>query len=86
MFAAEEVYERIKTTPFRPVRIVTASGQSYDVYHPDLVMVGRQQVFVGTPSADSPTVFENGDLISLLHITALENLPAGSNAGPTNGP
>jgi hypothetical protein len=40
MFTAEDIRQRIKKQPFVPLRIVTNSGESYDVPHPDLVMVG----------------------------------------------
>jgi hypothetical protein len=38
-------------------------------------MVGRHYVVVGTASVDNPAVFERTSMVSVLHITALENLP-----------
>jgi hypothetical protein len=85
MFTAEDVQKRIKETPFTPVRVVTSSGERYDIYHPDLVVVGKRQLFVGTASEDNPTIYDCYSLVSLLHITALENFPASKASGQSNG-
>jgi hypothetical protein len=74
-FTAEDVQKRIKETLFTPVRVMTSSGEPYDIYHPDRVLVGKRQMFVGTASANSPTIYDRYSLVSLPHITALENLP-----------
>jgi hypothetical protein len=41
MFTADYIYERIQDRPFVPLRIATSSGESYDVYHPELVVCQR---------------------------------------------
>ena len=75
MFTAEDVQMRIKKQPFTPVRIITSSGEHYDLHHPDLAMVGKRLVVVGAASTDNPTVFDRYSLVSILHITAMEYLP-----------
>lgn len=85
MFTAEDVHKRIKETPFTPVRIVTSSGERYDLYHPDLVVVGKRQLFVGTASEKNPTIYDRYSLVSIMHITALENLPTPAGSGQGNG-
>jgi hypothetical protein len=62
--------------PFVPLRIVTSSGESYEVYHPELVVVGERYLFVGTSSSRNPKVFDAASHVALSHITALEDLPA----------
>jgi hypothetical protein len=88
MFTAEDVKTRLKQQPFVPVRIITSGGERYDVYHPDLVMVGRRYLVVGTASEDNLTIFEKTSMVSVLHISALENLPTpAAPQGPgKNGP
>jgi hypothetical protein len=49
MLTADDIHDRVRLRPFRPVRLVTSSGESYDIYHPDLIMVGRREVTVGIP-------------------------------------
>jgi hypothetical protein len=81
MFTADDIYKRIKTQPFIALRIATSDGQTFDVYHPDLVIVGRRSLTVGTPSIENPATFDQETRISILHITALHDLPAPSKHG-----
>jgi hypothetical protein len=76
MFTVEEIQARVRTQPFVPLRIVTSSGQFFDVYHPDLIMIGRRSLEVGTASADNPTVYEHVTRVAIMHVTALQGLPA----------
>jgi hypothetical protein len=75
MFTPDEIHARVRGRPFVPLRIVTSSGQTFDVYHPDLIMVGRRSLEVGTASADNPTVYEHVTRVAIMHITALQDLP-----------
>ena len=83
MFTADDIHKRIKSQPFVPVRIMTSGGQSFDVLHPDLIMVGRRFVEIGTASAENPLTFDNVTRVAVLHVTALEDLtmptPPGGN-------
>ena len=81
MFTADDIYKRVKSQPFKPVRIATSDGQSFDVYHPDLVMVGRRYLLIGTPSAESPAHFDLETRVAVIHVTALEDLPTRSKGG-----
>ena len=76
MFTPNQIKERVKKQPFVPLRIVTSSGESYIVTHPDLLWVGVRDVHVGIASREDPSTYENVARISLLHITALEDLAA----------
>lgn len=85
MFTPEAVQSRLRDRPFIPVRIVTTTGQTYDVFHPDLVMVGQRALIIGTPSAANPTTFDQVTRVALLHVTELRDLP--TPVSPTgNGP
>jgi hypothetical protein len=85
MFTAADIHARIKERPFVPVRIVTSSGQSYDIKHPDLVLIGKQALIIGTASNDSPTIFEVANRVAILHITDMQDIPHAAPSG-TNGP
>ena len=78
MFTADDIHTRIRQQPFMPMRVVTSAGESYDIYHPDLVMVGRRYLLVGTASSENPKTFDTESRVSIMHITAIENLPAPS--------
>jgi hypothetical protein len=75
MFSADDIQSRLHERPFTPVRIVTTTNQTYDIYHPDLVLVGRRFLIVGTPSNDNPTQAEQVNRISVIHVTELRDLP-----------
>ena len=75
MFTADDIHARVRQTPFVPVRIVTSSGDTFDVYHPDLIMVGRRDIMVGMASMRHPRQYERVTRIAIMHVTALEDLP-----------
>ena len=75
MFTPEDIQARLRTQPFIPLRVVTSSGQMYDVTHPDLVVVGRRSVFIGVASNENPAHFDSASQVALMHITDLQNMP-----------
>jgi hypothetical protein len=75
MINSADIQERLKEKPFVPFRVIMSSGQYYDIKHPDLVLVGKRHLFVGTASDDNPTMFDKSSLLSILHVAALEALP-----------
>ena len=79
MFTADDIQARLHERPFVPVRIVTSSGQSYDVSHPDLVLVGRRFLIIGTASNENPSQIEAASRMAVMHVTDLQDVP---NAAP----
>ena len=75
MFTADYIYERMHDLPLVPLRIGTSSGESYDVYHPEPVVVGERYLFVGASSSRNPKLFDRSSHVALSHITALKDLP-----------
>ncbi len=63
--------------PFRPFRLITASGQAYEVRRREMALLTRTSMLVGVDTADDgvPAEFKTG---SLLHVTAVEPFSAGS--------
>ena len=76
MFRPEDIQVLVRQRPFRPFRIVTSSGETFDVRHPELLMVGRHDLAIGRASAKDPRVYDRLIQISLLHVTALETQAA----------
>jgi hypothetical protein len=72
---AEEFKELLRTQPFVPLRIHTTDGQTYDIRHPDIVLVLRQRVDIGMQPDPATGVLERVDHCSLLHIVRVEELP-----------
>jgi hypothetical protein len=81
MFTPDDLQARIKEQPFVPVRIITTTGQMFDIYHPDLIMIGRRSITVGTASTDNPRQYDQLTRIAILHVTALQDLPVPSIPG-----
>jgi hypothetical protein len=75
MFSANDILARIRERPFKPIRLVTTIGQTYDICHPDLVMVGRRELIIGTASSENPATFELVTRVALLHVTEMRDLP-----------
>ena len=84
MFTAESILRRLKEQPFVPVRIVTSSGQSYDVPHPDLVWIAPRWLLIGKPSNQNPDLIEGASRVAIMHISDMQDLPR--TAPDTNGP
>ncbi len=85
MFTSRDIAARIKRQPFRPIRIVTSSGERVEVRHPDLTMIGQRDVTVGIASKDDPEFYDRQTYVSILHITAIEDLTAEISPRPRNG-
>ena len=75
MFTADAIQARLWERPFGPLRIVTSTGQTYDIYHPDLVLVARRFLVIGLSSAENPSQADQVTRVSLLHVTDLQDLP-----------
>lgn len=65
--------EMLGRRPFQPVRLILSSGESYEVRHPEMAMLTRTSLLIGTELAEDgvPAEFR---IISLLHVTAIEPL------------
>jgi hypothetical protein len=72
MITSADVRERVTQQPFFPFRIVTSSGQAYNVRHPEFVLIGKRTIVVGQPIHDDDAEWDLAQLVSVLHITALE--------------
>jgi hypothetical protein len=78
MFDPKTVKARIRKQPFVPVRIVTSSGEAYEVHHPDLIMIGRTELVIGLAGKKKPEFYDDLARVALMHVTALEDLHVSS--------
>lgn len=78
MISAATMRERLERRPFVPFRITTSAGTSLDVLHPELMMVGRQTIVVGTTKAPDQKLYDHAVTIGILHIVRLDDLNAPS--------
>ncbi|MBU6308572.1 MAG: hypothetical protein KJS77_02370 [Planctomycetes bacterium] len=46
------VRDLLRQRPFRPFRVVMSSGEAYEVRHPEMAWVTKNDLFIGTDVAD----------------------------------
>ena len=72
----------LQCQPFPPFRITLTDGRTYEVRHPELVMVGRSSLVIGLPApGDAEPIYDQFVTVSLLHVMQMEPLEA---AGTSN--
>jgi hypothetical protein len=68
----ETLRNLLSKQPFDPFRVTTSSGETYDVRHPEMVMLTMRELLVGIGERDGiPARYKT---LALLHITAVEPL------------
>jgi len=72
--------ERVRQRPFKPFRLIVTEGASYEVRHPELLVVGHREVFIGLPALQTDELFDTSVLVDLLHVVRLEPLPVPGSA------
>jgi hypothetical protein len=70
----EELRELLTTRPFVPLRIHLTDGKSFDIRHPDNVLVLRSRVDIGVPTDSSTGILDRVEHCSLLHVVRVEEL------------
>ena len=83
IFTPDDVQTRLRERPFTPMRLVTTTGEKYDIYHPDLVLVARHFLVVGLPGTKNQSVADQVTRVALVHVAELRDLPVSS--PPPNG-
>jgi len=76
MITSQDIRERLNTRPFEPFRIVTSSGEHFDILHHDWVLLAKRTFAVGTPKMEGDRNPDGLHLVSILHVTALEVIPS----------
>jgi hypothetical protein len=71
----EELQELLRVRPFVPLRIHLSDGKSFDIYHPDRVLVLRSRVDIGVAPDAASGILERVEHCSLLHVVRVEELP-----------
>jgi len=70
-----ELHDAARRQPFKPFRVVLTTGAAYDVFHPDLIMVGQRSVTLGIAKDPGGTVYDRIFQVDLLHVVGIEELP-----------
>lgn len=76
---SENMWARIRRQPFTPFRLNTSDGKGYEIAHPEMIKLSKNNVTVyfyesgADPESDLPA---REIYISPLHVASLEDLPA----------
>ena len=73
---AEEIRELLDAQPFRPFRIYMTDGKTYDIRHPELIVVFRTKVQICFPDDPVRRIFDHAEHCALLQIVRVEELQA----------
>jgi hypothetical protein len=75
MMTPKEVLNHVTAEPFRPFRIHTASGRSFEIKHPEVVQVGKTVLTLAVPLTDDiPDAQGLWYKLSLMLIESIEPL------------
>jgi hypothetical protein len=77
----DELLEALQARPFRPIRLYVSDGGTFDIRHPEMLMVGRGDAIVdlegngGRPARQGYPDIGGHTVLDLLHITRYEQIP-----------
>jgi hypothetical protein len=57
--------------PFQAVKLTLSSGQSFEIRHPEMALLTRTSILIGTDLDGVPAEFR---IVSLLHVASMEVL------------
>ena len=81
MIPPREILTHVFAEPFEPFRIVTASGRTFEVRHPEFVQVGRTTLTVYSAPDGNPDSPHRWEKISFLLIESIAPLNAAVGPG-----
>jgi hypothetical protein len=81
----EELKELLNVKPLVPLRIHMTDGRTFDISHPDRVLVLRGRVDIGAQPDPNSEILERVEHCSLLHIARVEELPPVPRPGGSGG-
>jgi hypothetical protein len=63
----EDLHEAARRQPFQPFRVTLTTGSTYDIRHPDLIMVGRRSAVIGITNDSKGQVYDRTLKVDLMH-------------------
>ncbi len=76
-----ELHTAARRQPFRPFRVVLTTGTTYDIQHPDLIMVGRRSATIGITNDPAGTAYDRTFQVDLFQVGGIEELGSPSANG-----
>ena len=69
-----EIVPFIRRRPFVPFRIVSSEGVSYDIRHPEMVILFPTAAQIAYPNEQVPGTFLRSEFVSMIHVVRIEQL------------
>jgi hypothetical protein len=66
----------VKAEPFRAFRIHLASGRTFDIRHPEMIKVLRNNLLIFKATGDSPDLPDEWETVSLMLTESISHLEA----------
>lgn len=82
MMRPEELTALLRRRPFLPLRVHMTDGHTYEIRHPEAMLVSRSHAVVVTQQDPATAVVDRYEYLGLIHIVRVEELPALAAAGP----
>jgi len=77
---SEDVLQELERTPFVPLRLHLASGQTIDIRYPQTAWIRQNTILIVHPLAKGTQAIGNYDVIALRLIERIEQVPESSAA------
>jgi hypothetical protein len=67
----EELAKALEPERFHPFTLRISNGDSYEIRHPEQIIVGRSTIAIGIQRRNGLRLFERLDTVSLLHVMSI---------------
>lgn len=72
----DDLRDYVRRKPFEPFRLHLTDGSTFDIRHPEMILIARRTVAVGLPASAGSTEADRITTISILHIVRAEPIEA----------
>ncbi len=70
----ETVNQWLLNSPFQPFTLNLSNGESYEIRHPEKILVGKRQAVVYAPDSDSFS------FVALVHVNSIRPILSGQSS------
>jgi hypothetical protein len=81
----EDLTALLRKRPFVPLRIHMTDGHTYEIRHPDAILVSRSHAMVILQQDPGTGVIDRYEYLGLIHVVRVEELPPVAAAGAPSG-
>jgi len=70
--AAEDFQKKVNQRPFQPFRMYLTDGAVYEIWHPEMVLLGKRSLVLGLSSDVTGSLSDRTGDVDLLHVVRME--------------